>query len=60
MPDAVCPMFDSGDESISALFISFFGVFLAVIFDLFVTCMFVDQVCCIVDDMSTIDKLKRR
>ena len=51
-----CPMFEDG---VGAPFVTFFGVFLAGLFDLFVVCMFIDQICCIVDNTSTIDNLKR-
>jgi hypothetical protein len=36
------------------------SIFLGIFFDLFVLTMFIDQINCILDETSTIDKLKAR
>ena len=45
-------------EPISAIVVAAISCFLAILFCLFVIVMFYDQISCIVENLSTIDKLK--
>mmetsp|Transcript_6706 Transcript_6706/g.11265 ORF Transcript_6706/g.11265 Transcript_6706/m.11265 type:complete len:112 (-) Transcript_6706:44-379(-) len=44
----------------SAVAIAGVSMFLALLFDLFVVVMFCDQISCIIDNTSTIDKLQKK
>ena len=53
---AQCALFTDG----RVIFIAGQSLFLAMLFDLFVIVMFCDQISCIVDNTSTIDKLQKK
>ena len=54
--DANCAIF----SEFSTVVITGIAIFLALLFGLFVMVMFCDQVSCIIDNTSTIDKLQKK